>query len=188
MSQVRVGCVVRAHGIRGEVVFRRFGDSPEILESGAELRFLKGEHEVTICVTWAKPHSRDWLVAFDGVTDRDQAEALIGTVFHVDAKQLPPLPDGTFYSFQLVGLLVVTAEGKCLGKIEEILETGANDVYVVRGEQGEVLLPSIPDVVRNVDLEEGKMTVNLVPGLLPNSALHHEPSDGDGTSDGGGVG
>ena len=179
--------MVRAHGVRGEVVFRRFGDSPEILEPGTELRFQKGGNEVTVCVTWAKPHSRDWLVAFDGVTDRDQAEALTGTMFHMEAEQLPPLPDGTFYNFQLLGLLVVTVEGKRLGKIEEILETGANDVYVVRGEQGEVLLPSISDVVSNVDLEEGKMTVNLVPGLLPDSTVHREPSDGDASADGGGA-
>ena len=107
------------------------------------------------------------LVELAECTDRDGAETLRGLEMYVSLGSAPPLPEGTYYQWQILGLLVVTGSGESLGKVVEILETGANDVYVVRGEGGqELLLPAIEDVVKEVDLEGGRMTVALLPGLL----------------------
>jgi 16S rRNA processing protein RimM len=76
------------------------------------------------------------------------------------------LGEGEFFHHQIVGLRVETTDGEQLGKVAEVLETGADDVYVVRGNLGEILLPAISDVVERIDLAEGRMTVRLLPGLL----------------------
>jgi 16S rRNA processing protein RimM len=76
-----------------------------------------------------------------------------------------PLPSGRYYQRQIIGLGVVTDEGESLGEVVDILETGANDVYVVQGAQGEILLPAISSVIRQIDLDAGCLTVHLLEGL-----------------------
>jgi 16S rRNA processing protein RimM len=162
--RVAVGRIVRPHGIRGEVVVHRFGDGPGMLDPGARLGF--GETGVELVVSASRPHGGNWIVGFDGVNDRNRAETLTGATLTVEAEALPPLPEGTYYSFQLIGLRVRTGEGTLLGTLEEILETGAQDVYVVRGEGRELLLPALREVVTTVDLDRGEMTVVIPPGLI----------------------
>ena len=163
---IAVGRVVRAHGIQGEVIVYRFGDTDEMLAPGSELRFGEGDPAVSRVVVEAHRHGRDWRVRFEGVSDRNAAEALRGTWLFVSRDRLPELPEGSFYRFQLVGLAVRTEDGKALGRVEEILEAGAHDVCVVRGAEGEVLIPAVDPLVR-VDLERGEMVVTALPGLVP---------------------
>lgn len=99
------------------------------------------------------------------VTTREAAERLRGSWILVHESDAHPLPEGQYYWYQLIGLRVVSDEGELLGELADIIETGSNDVYVVRGESRERLLPAIPDVVLQVDLEQGMMTVHLIPGL-----------------------
>lgn len=77
----------------------------------------------------------------------------------------PQLPEGEYFHYQLIGLRVITSEGEELGEISEIIETGSNDVYVVSGEKGELLVPAIAQVVRNVDLANQVMVVSLLEGM-----------------------
>jgi 16S rRNA processing protein RimM len=76
-----------------------------------------------------------------------------------------PLEEGEYFLFQLEGLAVETVEGEALGTLTRIIETGANNVFVVQGDQGELLLPDIAEVVQEIDFENGRMLVNLLPGL-----------------------
>jgi 16S rRNA processing protein RimM len=102
-----------------------------------------------------------------GIDDREAAAALRGSYLLVAEESLPPLPEDQYYRFQLLGLSVVTTGGEALGTIEDVFSTPENDVYVVRGPAGEVLLPATDDVVLDIDLPARTMTVELVPGLLP---------------------
>ena len=79
---------------------------------------------------------------------------------------MPPLPDGQYYHHQLIGLKVRTTEGELLGDITEVLTGRSNDNYIVRGEQGEVLIPAIEDVIKAIDLEQGYITIEPIDGLL----------------------
>jgi 16S rRNA processing protein RimM len=176
---IEVGRILRPHGVRGEVVVERYGESVDLLEPGVTLFGRKGALTMDLTVGAARPHKKDWIVVFEGVASRTEAEALGGTTLLVGADRLPPLPEGTYYNFQLEGLAVRTTEGEALGRIEEILETGANPVLVVRGAGGEFLIPSVGQVVRDVDLKAGTMTVELIPGLVP----ERDP-DGPGTNEG----
>lgn len=105
------------------------------------------------------------VLRLEGVPDRDAAEALRGWLVQIPEDEAWKLPRGRFYWHQIIGLRVVTTEGEEIGTVADILETGANDVYVVRGAEGERLLPAIKQVVKKIEPDKGQMTVTLLPGL-----------------------
>ncbi len=100
-----------------------------------------------------------------GVADREAAEALRGWLVQVPEDEAWKLPKGQYYWHQIIGLAVVTRDGRRLGTVADILETGANDVYVVRREGADLLLPAIKDVVKEISPERGEMVVELLPGM-----------------------
>jgi 16S rRNA processing protein RimM len=103
------------------------------------------------------------LITVEGYHDRDTAEALRGELVSIKLEDAAPLGPGEYYHHQIIGLSVITDEGEQLGTVAEIITTGANDVYVVRGQAGEVLLPAIQSVIRKI--EPPRMVVHLLPGL-----------------------
>ncbi len=108
------------------------------------------------------------LISFPGIDTPEQAAELRNQLAFVRAEEIPPLPDGEFYQHQLLGLRVVSEDGLQLGQIEGIIETGANDVFIVRQlNNAELLLPNISEVVLDVDLAQGEILVHLLPGLMP---------------------
>ena len=168
---VNVGRIARAHGVTGEVAVDRFGESPGILDPGRVLLAGRGPKTLTLTVVSHRPGPRGrYLVRFEGIEDKEAADALHGLVLKVDEADIPPLPDGRHYWFQLLGLHVVTPEGEELGTVSDVFETGANDIYVVQGPRGEILIPSTDEIVREIDVENGRMVVTPIPGLLPEEA------------------
>jgi 16S rRNA processing protein RimM len=111
-------------------------------------------------------HKKNILLTLAGITDRTQAEQLRGQLVQVPVEEAVALPAGSYYLYQLFGLRVVTTGGDPLGVITDVLETGANDVYIVEQDGRQLLLPAIPDVVKAIDLEQGQMVVELIEGLL----------------------
>lgn len=103
--------------------------------------------------------AKEVLVTLADFSSLDDVVAHKGQIVWIARADAPPLPEGEYYHYQLVGLDVVDLEGRSLGRLAEIIETGANDVYVIRGPLGETLLPAIADVVREVDPEGGRMVV-----------------------------
>ncbi len=132
-------------------------------------RKLKGvfvggqEYEVEAC----RVRSDDVLLRLSGVSTPEQASALRGQYIHVRMEEATPLPEGAYYHYQLEGLQVFTTSGELLGKLMEVLPLESNDVYVVRGERGEVLVPALKEIIREVDVDAGRMTIEPIPGLLP---------------------
>lgn len=118
-------------------------------------------------VAKARFHQKYLIVQLHGIADRNAAELLRDQYLMVTVEDAVPLEEGEFYLFQLIGLDVYTDEDEHLGQIGEIIETGANDVYVVRGPRGEILLPAIDECVLEVDINAKRITVHLMDGLLP---------------------
>ena len=114
--------------------------------------------------TWQQ--GKSLLIKLGGVDNRWAAARLQGATLETPEAEAPALPEGAFYQHQIVGLTVRTTDGRDLGALAEIIETGSNDVYVVRGPEGESLIPAIPDIVLDVDLSTGVITIETVPGLL----------------------
>ncbi|MCL6548940.1 MAG: ribosome maturation factor RimM [Alicyclobacillus sp.] len=166
-----VGVVGTTHGLRGEVrVFSRTDFDEIRFQPGSRL-FVRRPGEPPhrqVVVRSARRHKQWWLVAFEGLPSVSDVEGWKGMELCVHESQLVPLPEGTYYVHQLIGLRVVSDDGRYVGELKEVLSPGANDVYVVRGPltNRDVLLPAIPECIRGVDLESGVMTVHLMPGLL----------------------
>jgi 16S rRNA processing protein RimM len=122
---------------------------------------------VVASVTRVRFHKGQVLLVLGGYQDRGAAEALRGMWLLVPETEGIPLEEDEAFYYQLEGLQVYSDEGAHLGELIEVLETGANEVFVIRGTTGEVLLPNIEDVILDVNIDEGRMTVHLLPGLLP---------------------
>jgi 16S rRNA processing protein RimM len=154
-----VGFLRRPHGVKGEILMDVVTEHPERLGSNKQV-YVGDEHEA-FRIEKIREIDQAVLISFAGVTDPEQASLLRNKPVYAMVDALPELPEGTYYHTQLIGLGVVDGKGQPLGILTEILETGANDVYVVVSEDGaETLLPVIEGVVVGVDLEKREMRVN----------------------------
>ena len=159
--QVMVGRILVPVGLRGEVGVEVFSDVSHRFAPGSVVHVGGFRHQVQHGRTTGK----GLVVKFYDVESRDAAEALRGQPIYVREKDVPPPPEDTYYYYQVLGMQVVTVEGEEVGAVTEILTTGANDVYVVRREGKETLVPAIADVVVEVDVERRRMVVDLPEGL-----------------------
>jgi 16S rRNA processing protein RimM len=161
---VAVGRVVRPHGVRGALLIEAAPDLMQMIRPSSQV-FL-GQSREPVVVAAVRPHGNLHLLFLQGVEDREAAERHRGAELRLSEAEMPDLPPGTYYHWEIIGLDVVSEEGESLGRVQEILQTGANDVYVVRGPAGEeILLPAIEPVVLEVDLIAQRMRVHLLPGL-----------------------
>lgn len=111
-------------------------------------------------------HKGQAIVKLEGIDSADEAEKLRNKTLDIHYSQLESLPEGQYYHFQLIGLEVWTSQGQRLGKVVRILSTPSNDNYVVSGEKGEILIPAIEDVVKSIDLEAKRITIEAIKRLL----------------------
>ena len=163
---VLIGKIVGAHGLKGTSKIQSYAESLEIFKSGGALLVRSPEgSENRYEIDWIKSHSRGALLTFKGVTDRDQAKSLIGSELYIAKAKLPELEAGTYYWFDLIGINVYTPDDRYIGSIASIIETGANDVYVVKDADKEILVPALESVVRSIDIEQKIMRVELPEGL-----------------------
>ncbi|HJM44155.1 MAG: ribosome maturation factor RimM [Nitrospinota bacterium] len=166
---IALGRIVKAHGIRGEVSVEPWLECGDALAPGARLWLRGSEGEARPGrVETSRPHGRRVLIRLEGVSDRDRAEALVHAEIHVDRRRLPPLEEGEYLWEDLVGLAVVDDAGNPVGRLTGMLATGPggeNELLVVQAGDEEVLLPMTREVVREVDLEGGRMRVSVPEGL-----------------------
>lgn len=160
-----VGFLRRPHGVRGEMIMDIHTDFPERLRAGTKV-FLGETHQPARLAS-ARPHGTSMLVSFRGADTPEQAGRWRNTWVYVTAADRPPLPGGEVYQHQILGLRVVTDEGRALGILADIFDTGANRVYAVKTAEGkEILLPAIDDVILGIDLEKAEIKVHLLEGLI----------------------
>ncbi|MEE4599779.1 MAG: ribosome maturation factor RimM [Desulfobacteraceae bacterium] len=165
-EHVLIGKIVGIHGIKGTNKLRSYAESLSVFSPGRSIlvRDLRGR-EASYEIHWVKPHTGTPLVSFKGIANRDQAKTLIGAELFIPQSELPELDEDTYYWYDLIGIEVVTVTGESLGRIESIIETGSNDVYVVKSNETEVLIPALESVVLEIDLEHKRMQVDLPEGL-----------------------
>lgn len=164
---VAVGEIVAAHALRGAVRVKAYQPPAPSLAAGALVVLARGEERQQRQIVTAAPLRGSLvLVQLDGVTDRNAAEALVGSEVLVPTRDLPPPGENEFYYHEIEGFAVETVTGEGLGTVEEIFPTGANDVLVVRGPGGEHLIPVIAEVVRTIDRAGRRIVIAPLPGLL----------------------
>ncbi len=152
--------VVSPQGNRGEVKAELVTDFPERFASTSTV-YLGSDHR-RFAVQSYRLLDRVVFLKLEGVDSIGEAEELRGALVEVPETEAVDLPAGHYFWHQIVGLRVVTTSGEEIGKVEDILQTGANDVYVVQGPHGETLIPAIKDTVKSIDLGSGVMIVELM--------------------------
>jgi len=163
---IELGKIVGVHGVAGMVKVKMFSASMWAFEPETVLNLAGGRLAgQTFEVEYAQPYRRSVRLKLKEVNDRNRAEVLVGATLMARREQLPPTAEDEYYWFDLIGLQVVDDGGRSLGVLEEIITTGANDVYVVRGEAAEILIPAIGSVVIGVDLQAKLMRVDPPKGL-----------------------
>ncbi len=170
-GQVVLGRAVGAHGLRGEVRVRIFGDDLENLARHSEIWLASSESDPKprgfVVKGVGSGRAREARLALEGVEDRDAAQELKGLLVLGTADNLEPLPEGEYYWHELVGCRVESREGRVIGTVREIWETGAHDVLVVEAEDGrQHLISPARELVPEIDPEAGRIVVQLLPGLL----------------------
>ena len=160
-----IGEITKPHGVRGEVRVKPHTDEPERF-SWLEQVFVGASDPRPMAVEQARVHQGMVLLKLTAVSTHVAAEALRGEWLLVPEDEALPLEEGEYFLFELEGLTVVTTDGENLGTLMSIIETGANNVFVVQGDRGELLLPDIDDVVQEIDFENGRMLVTLLPGVI----------------------
>lgn len=160
-----IGKIIAPLGTRGEVKTIVLTDFPERFDAGAELSLRLPDGGVKqVKVESSRLHKEGLALKLEGVETRDDAEALRRAEFTIDESELGELPGDRFYVFDLIGLSVVTDDGRELGKVTEVLQGGGNDVYIT---STGVCIPALKTVIANIDMGEGRMVIHPVPGLLP---------------------
>ncbi|HMZ06548.1 MAG TPA: ribosome maturation factor RimM [Anaerolineales bacterium] len=160
-----IGFLRRPHGVQGELIMDLHTDFPDRIRSGRKVYIGEGHEAATLGSTRA--HGNGMLVKIRGCDSPEAAGRFRNQWVYVKSAEVPPLPDGQYYKYELIGVQVFDENRLSLGTITEIIETGANDVYVVKNEGGrELLLPAIPEVVLAVNIAERTMNVHLLDGLL----------------------
>jgi 16S rRNA processing protein RimM len=163
---LHIGSIVGVHGVKGYLKLYSSAESTGFFEPGKRLYLDRcGENRVIQTVRDIQPYKKGFRIAFEGITDRAGAEALVGCEIYINRSELPQPEQGSWYWCDLIGINVFTTDDAYLGKVEHIFSTGANDVFVVKDKTRETLIPAIESVIREINLGDKKMTVDLPEGL-----------------------
>lgn len=166
-DQLRVGVITAPHGLKGDVKVFPTTDDPRRFKKLKEVILDLGKEKRTLKVKRVSFFKQFVILGFEELDRIEDVERFRGKDLLIDRKDAIRLPKGRYFISDLVGLKVIDEEGTELGTLKEVLETGANDVYVVeRGELPELLLPVIDECILETDLEQGILRVHLMPGLM----------------------
>ncbi|MGB2853412.1 MAG: ribosome maturation factor RimM [Dehalococcoidia bacterium] len=161
-DSIVVGRVVAPWGVKGELKVEVITDFPDRF-SPEEQVYIDGS---PVTIEMSRWHKGMVILKLANIDSVEAVEKIRGQFMEVPQGQVRSLSENEYYQFQVVGLEVWTTNGEFLGRITQILPTGNNDVYVVRSEDREVLIPAIDDVVKSVELEQGRIVIEVIEGLL----------------------
>lgn len=163
---LEIGQIVNTFGIKGMVKVKPFTDDINRFDRLETIYIKNKKVNKEYRIQEVKYHKQMVMLKLEGIENPEEAENLRGSYLLIDRDKEEPLEEGTYYIVDLLGLEVFSDEGELLGKVDDIFNTGSNDIYVVKDELGkQILLPGTSEVIKDVDLEQGKITVHLIPGL-----------------------
>lgn len=164
---LEIGQIVNTFGIKGMVKIKPFTDDIRRFDDLKKVYIENNKSRKEYEIEEVKYHKEMVLIKFKGVETVEQAELLRNYYLKVKREDEPELDDGTFYIVDLLGVEVYSDEGNLLGKLEDIYNTGSNDIYVVKNELGkQLLLPAISDVIKDINLDEKRIVVHILNGLI----------------------
>ena len=162
-----VGQIVNTFGVKGMLKVKPFTDDANRFEELKKVYICKKEKLEEVEIEEVKYHKDMVLLKVKGIDDMSEAEKVKGLYLKIDRKNAKKLPKDTYFIAELLGLEVYSDKEEFLGKVDDIFRTGANDVYLVKDEKGkQLLLPGIPEVIKEIDLEKEKIIVHILKGLV----------------------
>ena len=166
-ENLEIGQIVNTFGIKGFVKVNPFVDDISRFDDLKKVYIKKQKVLKELEVEEVKYHKNMVLVKFKGIHKVEEAETLRNSYLEVDRENAIDLQEGEYFIADLLGLEVITDEGNTLGKLEDIFNTGSNDIYVVKDELGkQILLPAISEVIKEIDIDGKKILVHLLEGLM----------------------
>jgi 16S rRNA processing protein RimM len=166
MDLLEVGKIINTHGLRGEVKVSAWTDTPDVFEDLKSVYIKRKDEEVLLTLSSVRYQKNNLIVKFKELNDINEAEPLKNSVLYAERSALGPLPEGVYYIADLIGLTVKKENGEIIGTLKDVLQTGANDIYVVeRQNMKDMLIPVIDGVVLSVDLGSREVIVRLLDGL-----------------------
>ena len=167
LPNLEIGQIVNTFGIKGIVKVKPFTDDIKRFDNLKTVYIEKNNTQKEYEIEEVKYHKDMVLIKFKGVDTVEQAELLRNAYLTISRDSAEKLEEGRYYIVDMLGLEVYTDEQVLLGTLEDIFNTGSNDIYVVKDKQGkQILLPAIQDVIKQIDMENRKMIVHLLPGLV----------------------
>ena len=164
---LEIGQIVNTFGIKGMVKVKPFTDNIERFSNLEKIYIKNKSGQTEYKIQEVKYHKNMVLIKLEGINTPEQADLLRNSYLIVDRETEEPLEAGRYYIVDMIGLDVFTDDNEYLGKLEDIYNTGSNDIYVVKNELGkQILLPAIEDVIKNIDMDNKKVIVHLIPGLV----------------------
>ena len=165
-NYLELGQIVNVRGLKGEVKVNSFTEDNSRFETISEV-FVKNKGNMQKYIIEKVSYAKNQVILkFENINTIEEAEKLRNSYILVDRDNLEELPEGVYYIADLIGLDVYTEDNEYLGKVDDIFQTGSNDVYVVKNDLGQSkLLPGIPEVIKEINLEASKIIVNLIKGL-----------------------
>lgn len=166
MDLLEVGKIINTHGLKGEVKVAAWTDTPDVFED-ISVVYIKSRNEYKqLTLSGIKYQKNNLIVKFRELNDINEAEPLKNSILYAERSELGELEEGVYYIADLIGVTVEKENGEILGEIKDVMQTGANDIYVVaRNGKKDLLIPVLPDVVLSMDINEKKAVVRLMEGL-----------------------
>ncbi len=168
---IAIGKVLKPWGLKGTVKIQSYAESPESFLRISEVHADGKDGLIVLCLESVRKHKKAVLLKFKGRDRVEDVQGLVGNTLYVDKRDLPSLEEGEYYWYQLIGMEVWTDAGKPVGRLEQILDTGNHDVYVVRQGERETLIPAVREVIQKVDVAGRRMTIRAIEGLLSENDL-----------------
>ena len=162
LEYVTIGQILAPWGIKGKLKVEVITDFPQRFTPCSKI-YINHQPMTIDSAEW---HKGKAIIKLNTIDSIEEAQRLRGQAIEIHHSQLQPLPEGQYYHSQLIGLEVETTQGELLGNITQILPAKSNDIYVVSGDRGEILIPAIEDVVKSIDPNKGRMVIEPIEGLL----------------------
>jgi len=161
-----IGQIVNTNGLKGILKIKPFTDNITEFETFEKIYIQKGKELIEFRIEQVRYNKNMVLLKLEGIDDINKAEEYRNLYLKVNRDALPDLPDNTYYIVDLLDCNVVTEEGENLGQVKDVFNTGSNDIYDVKDENGkQILIPAIKEVVKNIDITNKKIIVKLMEGL-----------------------
>lgn len=161
MNKLKIGKIVTAVGLKGEVKIYNYAEDKSLFEELPLIRVGKNEHEIEkVRYKGLTP-----IIKLSGISDRNSADKIIGKDVFMDEEDLPDLPDGIFYVKDIIGFDVIHEE-KVIGRLKDVKTDRAQDLYVVKSEEKEIMIPGVKEFIKKIDIDKKEIIVNLPEGLL----------------------